>query len=65
MTYEEIYAEFRILTQLKDEDINDYRPCHPHYGFPFVENGIIVWLKTKAIIIYIAKKNEETVNEVC
>lgn len=62
MTYCDIYKEFKKVTNISDEMINDYRPCMEMYGVPFIANAIVVWLKNGDKIIY-AKTGDIQIEE--
>lgn len=55
MNTEELYTEFKEATNLKDENVYDYCAYSTHYGYPYSERGLIIWLKkNKAMIIYVS-----------
>ena len=60
MTYEDIYDEFR--DKFPNAEVEDYRPADPMYipqlmgEIPY---GIIVWLKDKSKVIYVAESEDK------
>jgi hypothetical protein len=55
MTYGDIYRDFKSVTNISSELIDDYRPCMEMYGVPFIADAIVVWLKNGDKIIYVKK----------
>lgn len=53
-TFGELLCEAQQL--LKDEIIEDYRPCAELYGVPNMEGAILVFLQGGSKMIYIPKE---------
>ena len=53
MTYGDIFEEFKTVTQISGDVIDDYRPCYQDYDVPCIPNAIVIWLKNHDKIIYI------------
>lgn len=66
MTYSEIYDKAIKKLNLKQEDIEDYRPAAQLYIEQVngtIPNGIIIWLKSGERIIYIEPETKTSESE--
>lgn len=54
--YREIYHEF-CSVQRTGDDIIDVFPCTPDYGYPMIEDAVVIKLGEGGIIIYQSKNH--------
>ena len=52
LTYGEIFDNFLENCEPKIH-VEDYKPCIPIYGVPYIPHAIVIWLADGTKIIYI------------
>ena len=56
LTYDMILREFKVKNP--EIKIIDYRPCCELFGFPYIKNTIVIWLKNGTKIVYKSEKKK-------
>ena len=58
VTNSDLYKSFLARTGIDPKKINDWRPCFPEYGVPYIPMALVIWLNDKTKLIYV--HTEET-----
>ena len=57
LTYGMIFSEFK--SKNPEIEIVDYRPCCDLFGFPNINNAIVMWTKNGTKIVYKSEVEDE------
>ena len=57
LTYGMILSEFK--SKNPEIEIVDYRPCCDLFGFPNINNAIVMWMKNGTKIVYKSEAEDE------